>query len=184
MKNGTQIHQYTLFLALLLILAGCKKYEDVAGPHTDPRFERKYCNVPEAVNYNRDFPGTPDNTDAVCIYPTDIFKGRFLFTDSIYNEANLFLRQEEKLLNMLALSRTKLAVAGFCPSSSLTFTANRNQRADADSTFTNGQSLCRPTDTLTGYIFRGVDDSTHLQFEWRVASDTGVFFHRGTAVKQ
>ena len=42
---------------ILLVAASCSKYTDDPG-ETDPRLSRKYCNDPEAVNYNRDFPGT------------------------------------------------------------------------------------------------------------------------------
>ncbi len=184
MKREARNIKITLIVIALIAFAGCKKYTDEAGPHTDPRFEKRYCNVPEAVNYNWDFPGTPDVTDAVCRYPSDIFKGNFLFTDSIYNAANAFIRQEVKNIHITAGSHTQITISGFCASASLPFTANRHLHADADTTITNGQPLCRDIDTLTGYIFRAVDDSAHIQFAWQVKSDTGVFFHRGTAVKQ
>lgn len=185
MKKSRSPLKFVLFaLVAMATFSACKKYSDQPGSHTDPRFERRYCNVPEAVNYNWNFPGTPDVTDAVCLYPTDIFKGSFVYTDSIYSVANEFIRQEVKNIAITPTSRTKMLITGFCSSGSLSFTANRNLRADGDSSILNGQPLCRPVDTLSGYVFRAVNDSLHIQFAWQVNSDTGVFFHRGTAVKQ
>src|SRR5438132_180001 len=70
-----------LCVGISLLLAACKKYVDEPGK-SDPRLSRKYCNDPEAVNFNRDFPGTADNS--VCFFPSDAFKGTYTFTDSIY----------------------------------------------------------------------------------------------------
>jgi hypothetical protein len=175
---------FILIVITLVVLAGCKKYADQPGARTDPRFDRLYCNVPEAVNYNWNFPGTPDSTGTVCFYPSDVFRGSFLYTDSIYNGLNVFVRQETKTLSIVALTRTDIGILGFCPALSLPFTANRNLRADADSTMPTGQLLCRNKDTLSGYIYRVIDDTMHIQFALRVSSDTGVYFHRGSALKQ
>lgn len=173
-----------VLLVSVIAITSCKKYSDTPGVRTDPRFNQLYCNVPEAVNYNWNFPGTPDVSDAVCFYPSDVFKGNYLYTDSIYNASSVFLRDEVKNLSIVASNHTQLTVNGFCSSASLPFTADRNLHADADSTGVNGQLLCRNLDTLSGYMFASREDSTHIQFSFRVGSDTGVFFHRGTAVKQ
>ncbi len=169
---------------IILLFAACKKYSDTPGLHTDPRFERKYCNVPDAVNYNWNFPGTPDSSDAVCYYPSDIFKGNLLYTDSIYDGNSKFVREEVKTLHAVASTHTQLIINGFCPSSAITFLANRTMHADADSNTLYGQLLCRNLDTLSGYIYKDSGDSLRILFALRVGSDTGVYFHRGSAVKQ
>jgi len=56
-------------------------------------------------------------------------------------------------------------------------------RADVDTLIGYGQLLCRPQDTLTGYISRRVEDVSQFQFNLTVASDTDVIYHRGSALK-
>ncbi len=168
------------FLSLLVF--SCKKYEDKVGP-SDPRLSRLYCNDPEAVNFNWDFPGTPDNS--VCLYPADAFKGQYRFTDSIYNSASQLVLQRQYTLDLYALSRSRLALLGFCgPSDTVKLTASRFFRATVDTTVLKGQALCRPQDTLSGYLTRTAPDAQHLHFFFTVTTDTGFTFHMGTAVKQ
>src|SRR5262245_8926779 len=88
-------------MSFVLLLASCEKWEDTPGK-SDPRLERKYCNDPEAVNYNRDFPGTADNS--VCYYPSDAFSGRYSFIDSIYDEGNKLIKQESLVIDVTALT--------------------------------------------------------------------------------
>jgi hypothetical protein len=182
-----------LFLPVLVFFA-CKKWEDPKGPG-DPRIdERTYCNDPEAVNYNWNFPGKPDNT--TCFYPTDIFKGTYLFTDSIYSSDNVFDSARSVgsfTLRLVPIDKYRFTVSGFCGlADSLKFTAERaTYRANADSTinvsdttFDYGQYFCRVQDTISGFLFRNRNDSTRLMIEFVVRSDTGLNFHRGTAIKQ
>lgn len=168
--------------ALCLGALSCKKYEDKPGPD-DPRLTRPYCNDPEAVNYNWDFPGKPDNT--VCRYPSDIFAGRYAFTDSVYNSANSLVLQRQYTLDLVARSRSQMALLGFCgPTDTVRMTATRFFRATVDTTIEGGQPFCRPLDTLSGYITRTAADERRLKFFFAVVSDTGLTYHRGTAVKQ
>ena len=172
-----------VLLLLLIAAASCKKYTDEPG-QGDPRLTRKYCNDPEAVNFNRDFPGTPDNS--VCYYPADAFKGTYTFIDSIYSGTKL---QAERTLQLqlTAGSKVKFTVLGLCGNGSgaMTFTANRQLRAVADTTITGkGQLFCRSRDTVSGTLTQSLTDSTRLQFSLNVVSDTGTTLHRGTAYRQ
>lgn len=171
-----------LMLPALALLASCEKYKDEPGP-SDPRLSRKYCNDPEAVNYNLDFPGTADNS--VCYYPTDAFKGSFSFVDSIYLGTNKLGRLDTVNLVFTPNTRTKMTVTGFCDGgNTLSFTVNRALRATGDTTVLEGQQMCRTKDTVSGYITRSLADSTRLKFNLTVVSDTGVTFHQGTAYRQ
>ena len=169
--------------AILLIVASCTKYTDDPGD-SDPRLSRKYCNDPEAVNFNRDFPGTADNS--VCFFPADVFKGQYAFTDSIYNGSNKLLAERPLVLNFSAENRTKISMLGFCGGGGtpITFTANRQLRAFADTIVLNGQLLCRPKDTVSGYLTQSPGDSIRLRFFLTVVSDTGTALHQGTAYRQ
>ena len=167
-------------VAVILILASCKKWKDTPG-NTSPLLNRPYCNDPTAVNYNWDFPGKPDNS--VCFYPTDVFKGNFIYTDSIYDGAQNFIRSQVLNLVINSSSRSKMTIAGFCSSGNLSFTATRQLRADADSVVGYGQLLCRPTDTITGNINRA-SLTDPIVFDLTVNTDTGVSYHRGSAVRQ
>ncbi|HRO42122.1 MAG TPA: hypothetical protein PL009_04775 [Flavipsychrobacter sp.] len=181
-------------LLLFTILFSCKKWSDPAAPQ-DPRLDdNKYCNDPEAVNYNWNFPGQPDNS--VCIFPADLFKGTYLFTDSIYNSQNVFdsaRSQNIFTLQVFPIGKRTLRILGFCGlTDSLKFTAERSTyRATADTTiFLNdttkvyGQFFCRTQDTLTGFFMKSHTDTNALKIDLQVISDTGIYFHRGTAVKQ
>lgn len=187
------IRLFILFLPALVVYS-CDKWEDPKGTE-DPRIdERTYCNDPLAVNYNWNFPGKPDST--TCFYPTDVFKGTYLFRDSIYRGDNTFdsaASQQIYTISLLAYDENKFALIGFCGvSDSLKFTAERSTyRANADSTilaaddqFNYGQFFCRMEDTLSGYLTKDRYDSSKLYIQLTVVSDTGVNFHRGTAIKQ
>ena len=173
---------FVIFAAAMLVFASCTKYKDTPGDPNNPLLNRPYCNDPEGVNYNWDFPGKPDNT--TCLYPTDVFRGEYVYTDSIYDGSQKFLRSEVRDISMTASSKTKLIIAGLCASSSLTFTASRRLRADADTiSFAYGQPFCRAQDTLSGAINRP-NLSGPVSFNLIVGTDTGTFYHRGAAVRK
>jgi outer membrane protein assembly factor BamB len=152
------------------------------NPTTDPRLSRVYCNDPEAVNYNWNFPGTPDNT--TCFYPTEVFNKAYTFNDSVYFSDGTFLFTKSYTLHFYALDKEKLAIVGFCTSGdSLRLTADRFYHAQLDSTNDAGQQLCRVQDTVSGTIIQNKVDSALLQINFTVLSDTGLTYHRGTAVK-
>jgi hypothetical protein len=172
-------------LGLLLLFAiSCSKYEDVPG-QTDPRLARKYCNDPEAVNFNREFPGTEDNS--TCFYPADAFQGQFAFIDSIYDgSGEKFLMERPLLLTFSKVTNTQTLMSGFCNgiSNPIKLTANRQLRAVVDTTVLTGQMLCRVRDTVSGSLAGSAGDSLRLRFSLIVFSDTGVNLHQGTAYRQ
>jgi hypothetical protein len=183
-NNNTYPAGIAALLGIILLSApSCKKYTDEPG-QGDPRLSRKYCNDPEAVNFNRDFPGTADNS--VCFYPADAYQGSYKFIDSIYNEGNKLLAERLVILNFSAIDKNKISLAGFCEGSStpVTLTANRQLRAIIDTVVFNGQLLCRPRDTVSGVITQSLTDSTRLKFYLRVVSDTNITLHQGTAFRQ
>lgn len=182
-NNPCRLRLAALCLLGLLGAASCEKYKDEPGG-TDPRLNRKYCNDPEAVNFNRDFPGTPDNS--VCFYPADAYEGQYIFVDSIYSGAKVLQAQRTLTLTFTAEDKNKVIATGFCAGggNGISFTANRQLRASADTTIVKGQALCRPKDTVSGYILQSLSDSTRLRFFLTVVSDTGVTLHEGTAYRQ
>lgn len=173
------------------LLASCKKWKDEKGP-TDPRLSRKYCNDPEAVNYNWDFPGTPDNS--TCIYPSSGFKGTYLFTDSVFDAAtNTFIKAINYTLYFGPSGKQQFGVSGFCSNTdSVFFHSNRYYKAVGDTVLRSsrdtsngaGQFFCRTQDTLTGSIDRVGTNDSFFSISLTVVSDTGTTLHTGTAVKQ
>ncbi|HTN45366.1 MAG TPA: hypothetical protein VL098_03400 [Flavipsychrobacter sp.] len=177
-----------------LLFSACKKWVD-PNPSVDPRItERRYCNDPQAVNYNWDFPGTQDSS--VCFFPSDLFEGNYSFTDSIYFQDNSLDTNrtfQTYTLNITRTSKNQFKLAGFCGGNDINFTAQRTTYlayADTtlklnDTTFAFGQPLCRIQDTLTGTLSKSKTDSLsrHIYIEWRVVSDSGINFHKGTAIK-
>ena len=172
---------------LCALLAGCKT-EDQTFPDTDPRLEtRPYCNDPLAVNYNWNFPGRPDNS--VCFFPSDLFKGSYQFTDSIYLAGGQLDSARSGTvynLNIARIDDTKMQLSGFCAGGqTVPLTGNRTQfRAVVDTVTLRGALFCRPVDTVTGFISRTLADSVNFLVELTVYSDTGLNVHRGTARRQ
>lgn len=166
-----------------LAFYSCKKWTD-PPPTTDPRLNNPYCNDPIAVNYNWGFPGIPDNS--ICYYPTDIFRGNWLYTDSVYQQSSgLFLYTREETLRVYALSKTTLAIQGFC-ADSLKMTATgylANVDTIVGDTLTNrGQLWCRLQDTVNGTVsYSRIDSMLHVSLT--VISDTGITNHIGKARK-
>jgi len=177
-----------VFTCLLFSLVACQKWSD-PPPKTDPRLTNHYCNDPAAVNYNWGFPGVPDST--ICYYPANVYKGTYLFKDSIFLSNNIFTyayNNADSFLYIYPLSKTKIGVLGFCANGdTLKFTVDRSLRAVLDSSALGaGQPFCSLTDTVTGTITLDITDSTNKTFlvDLTVASDTGINFHRGSAKKQ
>jgi hypothetical protein len=167
---------------LIVLMVSCKKYVDKPGA-TDPRLDRPYCNDPEAVNFNWDFPGKPDNS--ICVYPADVFVGNYDYYDSVYDANNVLVKEQTFALAITASSHFKIQVAGFCPTGAITFTAGRRLRADADSTVPGGQILCRDVDTLAGSFYKEqINAEVPILFNLTVTSDTGLNVHRGRAIRR
>lgn len=180
-----------LYAALLLLAAGfsaCEKWKD-ATPPDNPALNKPYCNDPEAVNYNWDFPGRPDST--ACIYPSDVFLGTYSYRDSLYRIDGSFDSAGSQITYLLTfhrLDRKRLAVTGWCGGTdSIHLTANRYFKSSADTTASvgTGQLFCRVLDTLSGSVsHKYPGNDSFLLVNFQVVSDTGTIMHRGTAVKQ
>lgn len=181
-----------LFCLSIGLATSCSKWVD-PNPDVDPRITaRKYCNDPQAVNYNWDFPGVPDST--VCYYPADLFEGSYSFKDSIFKSNNSYdtnYAPQTYMLQLTSLGKNKLQLTGFC-TNPLFFTAPRiGTMAHGDSTYkiddttwAYGQPFCRSQDTLSGTLIREIDSVGKLiTIEWKVVSDTGTRLHRGVARK-
>src|SRR5690606_9184265 len=117
-----------LLLLACTVFYACKKWTDPEPPQDPKLQERKYCNDPEAVNYNWNFPGVADSS--VCIYPADLFAGTYSFTDSIYDGQEFFdsaHSQTTYTLQFIPIDKSRLRTVGFCGiSDSLKFTAERS----------------------------------------------------------
>jgi hypothetical protein len=168
----------------------CKKWKDsVAKP--DPRLTNPYCNDPNAVNYNWGFPGKPDST--ICFYPTDIFRGKYVFQDSIYSAATgLFIYTQRDTLYIFALSQTKMALHGLCTNGDTlrltagigtTYMASVDTLVGDSATVSRGQIMCRQVDTVSGTLTRDLTDTSLFHVYLSVVTDTGIANHIGSAIK-
>lgn len=182
---------FAAILALGISLLACSKVEKAEV--NDDRLNKPYCNDPEAINYNWDFPGIPDNT--TCFFPLEIFQGTYLFRDTVLD--NDFQPVDTTAFNIklfgLSASKIKIGITGFCQSETLKLTADRFYKAYLDSTVVNvngfdskltGQLMCRVKDTASGFIQKSQTDSNKLTIFFTVATDTGYSYHKGTAIKQ
>ena len=175
--------RYIVFLALLFIggmgVFSCTKYKDTKTTG-NPHLTNPYCNDPNAVNYNWNFPGTPDNS--ICFYPTDIFKGVYEFHDSVFfTTTGFFISYDTFIITIAKNSTTKFTIAGFCTSgASLGLTAGVNYVATVDTmigdstTTVRGQPLCSVADTINGTLTKDRLNDSLMYINFVVASDTGV----------
>lgn len=176
--------------ACVVVLYSCAKWKDPKG-YTDPKLTNPYCNDPNAVNYNWGFPGKPDST--VCFYPDALFKGIYLFHDSVYSvTSGLFIGADSFYLTIHSLSKTQISVFGICPSAadSVLLTAGPTFVATVDtmigdSLTTEGQSLCILADTINGTMTKDrIDSPAVIHVNFQVATDSGTFIHSGSAIIQ
>ena len=172
--------RHIIFIFILLTgFISCKKSADVPGAQYEGQ-EQPYCNDPEAINYNYQFPGTADNM--TCIFPTDPFKGMFALNDTVYTAdfASYYILTDT--VNVYAITKTHMAVVGYCGAyDSIKLTAGRYYRATIDTTMLNGQALCNPRDTISG-IFEA--DSIGIKIKFTLNSDTaGIKYHTGRGIR-
>ncbi len=175
-----------LCIAVAALLAGCKKEEPATG--NPNQITGVYCNDPKAVNYNKGFPGTPDNS--ICIYPTDVFRGTYVFIDSIFDINFRYDTVYSHIITLEAVDLNKMLLKGLCSDSALPVTADRFYKATIDSSYSDygllmpGHWLCSKADTISGFLVRSQTDSTILKINLTVLSDTGLNYHIGSAKKQ
>ena len=188
---------YILLFSILLF--ACQK-EDKKGNSDDPRLTNKYCNDPRAVNYNWNFPGTPDNS--LCFYPSSVFQGTYLFTDTVLNKdyvlADTAHPSYTYMITLIPIGNdyNKMLLQGLhiCSDTNdaITLTATRFFKATVDSTahpvldstLLPGQILSHCADTVSGYLTKSNGDDINLRVSLMVYNDTGIVYHVGTAKKQ
>jgi hypothetical protein len=174
--------RYILIIFVLFIgFSSCKKADNGEDPNAmGYNASNQYCNDPEAINYNYDFPGTANNY--VCIYPTDPFVGVYSLMDTVYTADYASYYVLRDTISIYATSITKMAITGLCgPQDSLRLTAGRYYKASVDTTIGNGQMLCSNKDTLNGTVDA---DTLGLKIRFTLFSDTaGIKFHMGRATK-
>jgi len=192
--------RYIISIGLLLAVGAvfvlsCIKYKDTKAT-PDPRLTNPYCNDPTAVNYNWGFPGTPDNS--VCFYPTDVFNGTWEYHDSVFVQpSGLFIYADSFVMTITKLSKTEMAVSGFCSNGGvLKLTAGLLFIATVDTTVGDsllnatvnadeGQYFCTSADTVNGYFKKDIISDSIMSIVLTVNSDTGVIStHIGTAYKK
>ena len=180
----------SIVVLVLMVLYACKKSEDFDKATAD-QFAGRYCNDPEAINYNFEFPGTEDNS--TCIYPTDVFTGSYSLKDSIYNGEFELDTVLDYTVTFHVKSITSLKMSGFCINGdSVRLTADRYYKAQVDSTLIpldssmiEGHTFCRGLDTIKGSITRmSINDTDKIRINFIIASDTGINYHIGTGIKK
>jgi hypothetical protein len=172
--------RYYIFFIFLLIGA-CKPYKDPA-PIEDPRISNPYCNDPNAVNYNWGFPGIPDNS--TCIYPADIFKGNYIWRDTVVNDLGAAVSYDSVFATVNKLDSTRIEISGRC-GYDLKLSANRFLIITIDSLAGNGQQFCQPNDTIMGNGFKvSTSDTNTFRLNYTIVSDTGTSTHESFFIKQ
>jgi hypothetical protein len=172
--------RHIVFIFILFIgFVSCKKAVDTPGAQYAGQ-EQPYCNDPEAINYNYQFPGTANNM--TCTFPTDPFTGQFTLSDTVYTADFASYYVLFHTVNVYAISKTKMAVVGFCGiSDSIKLTAGRYYKASIDTTILNGQALCNPKDTISGFFEA---DSIGIKIKFTMNSEIeGIKYHTGRGIR-
>lgn len=178
---------FVLLFGLAFVINACQKEKDPPPTDGDDRLTNPYCNDPNTVNYNWGFPGIPDNS--VCFYPVDTFIGNWLFLDSIFDADSSFFHYETKSLTFSSSEDTinkHLSIQGWCGADILFAVADKYKRATVDTLDENinGQIICNPSDTITGVFNLNTYKQDSMMIDLKVKSQTGVFYHKGWAIKQ
>lgn len=152
-------------------------------PFTDDRLIKPYCNDPSAINFNWDFPGRPDNS--VCIYPSQIYNGDYLFYDTITDFFGNFKSADSFDLHFNNLDSVYLNISGFCGAKIFTAKANRYLKFNLDTLTGIGQLFCNNQDTITlSGSKKEISDTNFISIKYQVYTDTGIVYHLGTAIKK
>jgi hypothetical protein len=166
------------------MVTSCDKWKD--PEEKDLGLKNYYCNIPEAMNYNHGFPGTPN--DSVCIFPIEPFIGSYLYTDSIFNSNNELIQWVPTNFYISNVSRSQFALHQFCGNANtLQFRADKYYRATSDSLLeanTPTQLMCNNIDTLTNANLEFFPKDSTLSIALTVVTDSGIFYHKGKAKKQ
>jgi hypothetical protein len=140
--------RFVVFITLILGFAFCKKYKDPVNPPIN--LTNKYCNDPNAVNYNWGFPGIADNS--VCFYPNKVFEGNYKMYDSVLQN-DLYSFVDSFDVSIVSLNDTNMAIVQWCTNGDSVFAkANKNLRLTIDTTqnILIGQVFCQSADTING----------------------------------
>jgi hypothetical protein len=176
-----------------IVFASCLFFMSCSKPTKsktdDDRLDRPYCNDPEAINYNWDFPGKPDNSK--CFYPSGVFGGSYILNDTVLDEDfAVDTVYAERPISIFGIngSHIHLGLLGLCSSGdTIKVTADRFFKAMVDSSVASlGQFYCgSETDTLVGLFSKQKNNDTLLFIDFTIYSDSGkVFYHKSTAKKQ
>lgn len=168
------------------LIASCLKSEDPEPASPPNELTSRYCNDPNAINYNWGFPGIADST--LCIYPVDHFLGQWTLTDSVFHADSSFNYAATQTLTFTATEdtlRSHLKVSGLCDNGNMLLaTADKYGRAVIDSMNyqTPGQFFCSQADTVTGsfqFWFSGKDTmDVRLNI---IGAEAG--YHKGVAIR-
>jgi len=169
----------------LLMAASCLKSDDPPPAEPNPDLTNHYCNDPNAVNYNRGFPGIPDNS--VCTYPVDSFVGQWLWVDSVFHPDSSFNFTDTKTLAFQATEDTlhsHMEITGLCnnPGVPIQITADKYGTALIDSVDKHyaGQFFCSPADTVSGRFRFPLDRRDTMMIELTVHGPSAGY-HKGKA---
>lgn len=171
-----------LLFVTFIFIAACKPYQD-PDPISDPRLEESsYCNDPAAINYNWGFPGVPDNT--LCIYPSDVFTGNYVWRDTILDGNRNVLGFDSAFVTITKIDTTRVNINGRC-GYDLKLTADEFLNIVIDSIDGNGQKFCQANDTIIGSGLKtGFSDTTTFTLNYTIISDTGSSMHESLFIKQ
>jgi hypothetical protein len=180
MKRNTL---YVLLCVIVAVLVSCNKNGDTIAPDISDQLEKKYCNIPHAVNYNWNFPGIEDNE--TCFFAIDFYKGTWMYIDTIKRSDESLVRIDTLILNFQPIdsdtSYSVLNMLGWCGSERLVVRVNKFYMAQTDSFDGNlgWQKICNNQDSVHVSMRKNLFDSTQLFINITQHTDTLTLYHTG-----
>jgi len=174
--------------AACMLLGACTKNTDKKGPDISDQLNRKYCNIPRAVNYNWNFPGIEDNS--TCFFATDFYEGSWMFVDTVKSRDETVIRIDTLGFDLRKMAQDttyqKMTMTGWCGTEALTINVDRFYLARTDS-FDNNQGwqkICGNRDSVLVEMRKSLLDTTQLTIHIIQYLPDSVLYHSGTGIRK
>lgn len=179
---------HAVWAGCLLLLTACSKSGDKKGPDISDQLNRKYCNIPGAVNYNWNFPGIEDNS--TCFFATSFYEGNWMFVDTVKSHDETVIRIDTLGLSFQKIEQDltyqKMHMTGWCGTESLIIDVDRFYLARTDS-FDNNQGwqkICNNRDSVFVEMRKSIYDTTQLTINIIQYLPTSVLYHSGSGIRK
>jgi hypothetical protein len=178
--------EITCVVVVLLGIWSCNK-DDGDVPDVSDKLTNRYCNIPQAVNYNHGFPGIEDNS--LCIFGTDYYRGNWIVVDTIKLGDSTLIDIDTLFFNISLMpndtSYSKMYLRGWCGNENIIMNIDKYYFGRSD-TFANQdgwQRICN-SDSILISVSKNIMDTSSVIFRISESVNNELRYHIGKGVKQ